>query len=51
MTEAALGVDSENQTGALRVYQSLCFVVAKHWTIFRRPLAAADLSPLRSGAE
>jgi mycothiol synthase len=51
MTEAALGVDSENQTGALRVYQSLGFVVAKRWTIFRRPLAAADLSPLRSGAE
>jgi ribosomal protein S18 acetylase RimI-like enzyme len=38
MAEAALGVDAENRTGALRVYESLGFVVAKQWTVYRRAL-------------
>lgn len=38
MTEAALGVDAENRTGALRVYERLGFAVDKQWTFYRRPL-------------
>jgi mycothiol synthase len=41
MTEAALGVDAENRTGALQVYESLGFVVSNQWTVYRRPLPAA----------
>jgi mycothiol synthase len=36
MTEAALGVDTENQTGALRLYESLGFRVVKRNTIYRK---------------
>jgi mycothiol synthase len=39
MTAAALGVDAENPTGALRLYESLGFRPFKRWTTFRRPLA------------
>ncbi|GAA5528736.1 GNAT family N-acetyltransferase [Herpetosiphon gulosus] len=38
MTEAALGVDSENPTGALRVYQQCGFEVEYASTTYRKPL-------------
>ena len=42
MTEAALGVDAQNETGALGVYQSMGFVERTRETDFRRPLEAGD---------
>jgi ribosomal protein S18 acetylase RimI-like enzyme len=42
MTEAALGVDAENETGALGVYRSMGFVERTRETDFRRPLDAGD---------
>lgn len=41
MTEAALGVDAENPTGALRLYESLGFTVARTSIMYRKLL---DLS-------
>jgi mycothiol synthase len=38
MTEAALGVDAQNPNGALQLYESMGFRVAKRQTIFRKPL-------------
>lgn len=38
MTESALGVDSENLSGALRVYQDCGFQVARRSIGFRKPL-------------
>jgi ribosomal protein S18 acetylase RimI-like enzyme len=38
MTQAALGVDTENPTGALRVYESVGFRPAKRHSIYRKPL-------------
>jgi ribosomal protein S18 acetylase RimI-like enzyme len=38
MTEAALGVDTENVTGALRVYERCGFVPVTRTTTFRKPL-------------
>ncbi len=38
MTEAALGVDTENTTGALRVYERIGFHPAKRFTVYRKPL-------------
>jgi ribosomal protein S18 acetylase RimI-like enzyme len=38
MTEAALDVDTENLTGALRLYQSIGFRPVKRTTIYRKPL-------------
>jgi len=38
MTEAVLGVDAENRTGALRVYERLGYTSFKQWTVFRRNL-------------
>lgn len=38
MTEAALGVDAENQTGALRLYKNVGFQVSKRYTFYRKPL-------------
>lgn len=38
MTEAALGVDAENISGALRLYQSMGFQVVKQHTTYRKPL-------------
>ncbi len=38
MTEAALGVDTENPNGALRLYQSMGFREVKRHTTFRKPL-------------
>jgi mycothiol synthase len=41
MAEAVLGVDAENRTGALRVYERLGYTVFKQWTVYRRPLPIA----------
>jgi mycothiol synthase len=38
MTEAALGVDAGNETGALALYESLGFVVHRSELIFHRPM-------------
>ena len=38
MTESALGVDSENLSGATRVYEDCGFRVVKQSTVYRRPL-------------
>jgi ribosomal protein S18 acetylase RimI-like enzyme len=37
MTESALGVDSENQTGATRVYEDCGFRAVKRSAIYRKP--------------
>ncbi len=47
MTEAMLGVDSQNPTGALGLYEGLGFVVHSRGTTYRRPL---DGSPLADPA-
>jgi ribosomal protein S18 acetylase RimI-like enzyme len=39
--EATLGVDAENPSGALRVYERVGFRVVKTWSIYRKPLDAA----------
>jgi mycothiol synthase len=41
MTEAALGVDSENPTGALRLYEGLDFRRARTGVAYRKPFSAA----------
>ncbi len=38
MTESALGVDSENLTGATKVYEDCGFRVRKKITVYRKPL-------------
>jgi GNAT superfamily N-acetyltransferase len=38
MTESTLGVDSENVSGATRVYEDCGFLVEKRNTIYRKPL-------------
>lgn len=38
MTEAMLGVDAENPSGALGMYEGLGFEVHRRWMTFRRPL-------------
>ena len=38
MTEAVLGVDAQNETGALRLYQKMSFREAARETEWRRPL-------------
>lgn len=38
MAEAALSVDTENTSGALRVYESCGFTVARSGTTYRKPL-------------
>jgi mycothiol synthase len=38
MTESALGVDSENATGATRVYEACGFQVVKSNTVYRKPM-------------
>jgi len=38
MTQAALGVDAENPSGALRVYESCGFVPVSRTTTYRKPL-------------
>lgn len=44
MTEAALSVDADNETGALGVYQAMGFVERTRETDFRRPLLPGDLA-------
>ena len=44
MAEAALSVDAENPTGALRVYERLGYHPVKQWTVFRRPLDPASIA-------
>jgi ribosomal protein S18 acetylase RimI-like enzyme len=36
--EVALGVDTENPTGALRLYQGVGFETIKRYTTLRKPL-------------
>jgi ribosomal protein S18 acetylase RimI-like enzyme len=38
MEEAALGVDTENLSGALRLYESVGFRAVKRQTIYRKAL-------------
>jgi len=38
LTQAILGVDTENLTGALSVYESVGFRAAKRFSIYRKPL-------------
>lgn len=38
MTETALGVDSQNLSGALRLYQGVGYRQVKQFTIYRKPL-------------
>lgn len=38
MTEAALSVDAENISGALRLYESMGFRTVKRYTTYRKPL-------------
>jgi mycothiol synthase len=38
MTEAGLGVDSENTSGALHLYEFMGYRVVKRSTIYRKPL-------------
>jgi len=39
MTEAALGVDAENPSGALHLYETLGFRVEKRVVFYRKPMA------------
>ena len=47
MTEAALGVDTENPSGALRLYESLGYRPVQRWTVYRKPMEAASGSSPR----
>ena len=38
MTEAALGVDAENPSGAMQLYQKMDFRIVKRGGIYRKPL-------------
>lgn len=38
MTEVALGVHTENPTGAYQLYESLGYAVVRTWTTYRKPL-------------
>jgi len=42
MTEAALGVDAQNETGALRLYRKMGFREVARETEWRRPLDLAE---------
>jgi len=44
MTEACLGVDAENPTGALRLYESVGFRVVREGAVWRKPLEA-EMAP------
>jgi ribosomal protein S18 acetylase RimI-like enzyme len=37
MKEAALGVDTQNQTGALRLYESMGFQVVRRMSVYQKP--------------
>jgi mycothiol synthase len=49
MQVAALGVDAENPTGALGLYERLGFRPHETWVTYRKPLSAADGSPEAAG--
>ncbi len=51
MTEAALGVDSENTSGALRLYESLGFRPINRFFLMRRPLDPADGAPFPADSQ
>jgi GNAT superfamily N-acetyltransferase len=38
MTEAGLGVDAENPSGALKLYEKMGFIVVKKATFYRKPM-------------
>jgi ribosomal protein S18 acetylase RimI-like enzyme len=38
MTEAALAVDAENISGALKLYENMGFRTVKRYTTYRKPL-------------
>jgi ribosomal protein S18 acetylase RimI-like enzyme len=38
MTQTGLGVDTENPSGALRLYESMGYVVTDRETVYRKPL-------------
>jgi ribosomal protein S18 acetylase RimI-like enzyme len=40
MTEAALGVDVENPSGALQLYESLGYRPVQRWTVYRKAIEA-----------
>jgi mycothiol synthase len=42
MTTAGLGVDADNPTGALGIYERLGFEVSYRWTAWRKPLEPAS---------
>jgi ribosomal protein S18 acetylase RimI-like enzyme len=42
MTEADLGVDADSLTGALGVYESMGFEVARRETVYRKPMWRAE---------
>jgi hypothetical protein len=46
MTEAALGVDTENVSGALRLYEHCGYRPVQSGSIYRRPLSPAGLEAL-----
>jgi ribosomal protein S18 acetylase RimI-like enzyme len=39
MTEAALGVDAGNPNGALQLYKSMGFHIAKEFITYRKPMS------------
>ena len=41
MDTAALGVDADNPSGALRLYEAVGFAVTEKMTAWRRPLEAS----------
>lgn len=47
MSEAAHGVDAENETGALQLYESLGYKVNKTFTTYRKALAKMGIGNLR----
>ena len=49
MTEAALGVDAQNETGALRLYQRMGFIKVARETEWRRPLLPGGTSATTPG--
>ncbi len=42
MDQAMLGVDAENPSGALGLYESVGFEVDQRWSVFRKPLFPED---------
>lgn len=50
MTSATLGVDAQNPTGALGVYEACGFLVSKRGRDYRKPVAAVSGRPRRAPA-